>query len=202
MKKVIKHIKKGILMVAMMATTLSFANEGAPFFKVENDAKKTSLTLAYVKEGSVLSIKDYYGEVLYKENIKQNGLYAKGFDLNALPNGSYVFELNSDVEIKIIPFAIKSNTIVYNRAAAKTIYKPVTRVKGDIVFVSKLNLSKEPLKVNIYYQKGDSSDLIMEESIKDNEKVERVYKLTGLDSGNYKIVMNTEGRTFTEYINN
>ncbi|MBU3820738.1 hypothetical protein KO566_01585 [Flavobacteriaceae bacterium XHP0103] len=202
MKKGIKNIRKGILMVAMMAASLSFANEGAPFYRVANDAKKTALTLAYVKEGSVLSIKDYYGEVLYKESIKQNGLYAKGFDLTALPSGSYFFELDSDVAFKVIPFTIKSNTIVYNRDEAKTIYKPITRVKGDLVFVSKLNLSKEPLKVNIYYQKGDSSDLIMEETISDSEKVERVYKLTGLKSGDYKIVMSTEGKTFTEYINN
>ena len=183
-------------MVTMLAASLSFAIEGAPIFRVVSNAKKTALTLDYVKEGNVLSIKDTYGAVLYKEIIQKNGLYAKGFDLTALPSGSYLFELDGDVEIKVIPFNIKSNSIVYDRSSAKTIYKPIARVKGDIVFVSKLSLNNEPLKINIY----KDSELLLSETIENSKKIERVYKLTGLKSGDYKIVFSTEGRTFTEFI--
>ena len=115
-----------------------------------------------------------------------------------MPAGSYIFELDTDVEIKTIPFTIKSNSIVYDRDLAKTTYKPIARVKGDIVFVSKLALNHEPLKINIY----KDSELLLSETVENTNKIERVYKLTGLNSGDYKIVFNTEGRTFTEFINN
>jgi hypothetical protein len=200
MKKVIEHTKKGILMVAMVAASLSFANEGTPFFEIKNDSKRTSLTLANVKEGNQLSIKDNNGIVLYKELIQKSGIYTKGFDLTALPNGAYIFELDGDVEIKTIPFTVDSNSVVFNKAMEKSIFKPVIRVKGDLVFISKLTLNNEPLKINVYYDKAGNSELMLSETIKNPKCIERVYKLTGLKGGNYTLVFSTEGREFVNKI--
>jgi hypothetical protein len=203
MKKVIENTKKGILMVAMLAASLSFANEGTPFFKIVNKAKKTALTLTDVKQGNTLSIKDNYGVKLYEEVIQLNGLYAKGFDLTALPTGSYHFELDAEMQIKVIPFTVESNTIVFDTEMAKTIFKPTIRVKNNLVFVSKLALDNEPLKIEVYYEKANSSELVMTETIKGTKNIERVYKLTDdLKSGDYRIVFNTNGREFTKFINN
>ncbi|WP_100613787.1 hypothetical protein [Confluentibacter citreus] len=203
MKKVIENTKKGILMVAMLAASLSFANEGTPFFRLASNAKKTSLTLDYVKEGNTLYIKDSYGVKLYEELIIANGLYAKGFDLTALPDGSYHFELDAEVQIKVIPFTVESNTIKFDTDMANTIFKPTVRVKGDLVFVSKLALNNEPLKIEVYYEKGNSSELVLTETIKGTKNIERVYKLTDdLKSGDYKLVFTTSGREFTKFINN
>jgi len=201
MNTVIKNTKKGILMVAMLAASLSFANEGTPFFKIKNDAKRTSLTLALVKVGNQLSIKNDSGMVLYKEIIQKTGIYTKGFDLTTLPNGDYVFELDSDVEIKTIPFTVESSNVIFKKDMEKSIFKPLTRVKGDLVFVSQLSLKKEPLKIDIYFENSNSSELMLSETIKDITKIERVYKLTGLKNGNYTLVFNTEGREFTKQIN-
>jgi hypothetical protein len=203
MKNAIKNTKKGILMVTMIAASLSFANEGTPFFKIVNNAKKTSLTLNNVKKGSLLSIKDINGVKLYEEVIQMNGLYGKAFDLTALENGSYVFELDGEVEIKVIPFTVESNTITYNTEEAKSIFKPTIRVKGDLVLVSKLSLNNEPLKINIYNNDSNSYELVLSETIKNNTKsIERAYKIAGLNKGNYTIVLNTEGKEFTKFINN
>ena len=54
MKNAIKYSKKGIVMVTLFTTLLSFANENS-FFNIKNDAKKTALTLKSVKEGNQLS---------------------------------------------------------------------------------------------------------------------------------------------------
>ena len=202
MNTVIKNTKKGILMIAMLAASLSFASEGTPFFRLVNNAKKTALTLNNVKAGNTLSIKDSYGAKLYEEVIVVNGLYAKAFDLTALPNGAYNFELDGEVEIKTIPFTVETNTIKLNTGMAKVIFKPTMRVKGDLVFVSKLSLNNEPLKIDVYFEKGNSSELMLSETIKDTQKIERVYKLTGLKGGDYKIVFNTSGKEFIKFINN
>ncbi|MGE5944662.1 MAG: hypothetical protein ACM31G_10015 [Flavobacteriales bacterium] len=201
MNNVIKNTKKGILMVAMLAASLSFANEGTPFFKIKNESERTLLTLALVKEGSLLSIKNNNGLILYKEIIQKTGIYTKGFDLTALPNGNYIFELDSDIEIKTIPFSVESNNVIFKKDLEKSIFKPVTRVKGNLIFVSQLSLNKEPLKIDIYFEGSNNSELMLSETIKDTTKIERVYKLTGLKDGNYTLVYNTEGREFIKTIN-
>jgi hypothetical protein len=110
MKNVIKNTKKGILMVTMFATLLSFANE-APFYTIKKDAERTSLTLNDVKQGNLLSIKDDNGIILYKELIQKSGMYTKEFDLTTLPDGAYIFELDKDLEINTIPFTVNSNEV-------------------------------------------------------------------------------------------
>ena len=201
MKNVITNTKKGILIVTLMVASLSFATD-APFFIVKNDAKRTSLTLEKVKSGNLLSIKDNNGIVLYKELIQKNGIYTKGFDLTALPDGTYIFELDGDTDIKTIPFKVSSNEVIFNKNLEKTSFKPVTRVKGNLVYVTKLALNKEPLKVDVYFGENNREyELMYSETIEKTQKIERVYKLTGMDKGNYKLVFNTEGREFTEIIN-
>lgn len=203
MKNVIKHSKKGILMVTLFATLLSFANE-VSFYSIKNDANRTSLTLNNVKEGNLLSIKDVNGIILYKELIQKSGIYTKGFDLTSLPDGGYIFELDKDLEINTVPFMVESNEVSFNKELEKTTYKPFTRVQGDIVFMSKLSLHGEPIKIDIYFNSLDSleTELIYSETIKNTVNISRVYKLTGMNKGNYKIVYHTEGRVFTKKINN
>jgi len=135
MKNAITNSKKGILLVTMMFTLVSFAND-ASLFNIKNDSKKTALTLYNVKQGDLLTVKDITGLILYKETIQKTGTYDKGFDLTHLPDGNYIFELDKDFEITSIPFKI----------------------------------------------------------------IEKVYKLTGLDQGAYKIVLRSEGKEFTKFI--
>ena len=195
-----KNTKKGILMVTMFATLLSFANDES-LFKIKNDAERTALTLENVKQGNLLSVKDINGIVLYKEFIKETGTYTKGFDLTALPDGAYVFELDKDLEINTIPFKVKSNVVVFDKENEKTIYKPLIRVKGDLVYLTKLTLNETPLNIKIYFESEGESKLMFTETLKDAKTINRIYKLEGLKVGSYKMVFNTEGRQFVESIN-
>ncbi len=200
MKNTIKNTKKGILMVTMFATLLSFADD-ASFYALKNDAGRTSLTLNNVKQGNLLTIKDENGMLLYKEFIQKTGTYNKGFDLTSLPDGNYLFELEKDLEINTIPFAVKTNTVVFKKDNEKTIFKPYTRVVGNVVYLTKLALNAEPLKVEIYFNdKSVNSELIFSETIENTVNISRVYKLSNLKKGNYKIVYSTNGRIFTKEI--
>jgi hypothetical protein len=205
MKNVIKNTKKGILMVSMFATLLSFANE-APFYTIKKDAERTSLTLNDVKQGNLLSIKDENGIIVYKELIEKSGMYTKEFDLTTLPDGAYIFELDKDLEINTIPFTVNSNEVTFKKELEKTIFKPYARVKGDVVYVTKLALNEEPLKVDIYFTSFDGfsskSELTYSENIQNTKLINRVYRLASLDKGNYKIVFKTDGRVFTKQITN
>ena len=200
MKNAMKNTKKGILMVTMFATLLSFAND-ATLFNIKNEAKRTSLTLHKVKQGNLLSVKDTNGVILFKEFIKETGTYSKGFDLTELPDGAYLFELDKELEINSIPFTVKSNIVLFEKEKEKTIFKPMVRVEGDLVYITKLALNEEPLEIDVYFTGFNEAELVLSETLKNTKTIERIYKLEGLGLGFYEIVFHSEGRQFIKYIN-
>ena len=189
-------LRKIILTGAMLIALISNAANG-----LNNDPKKdlnkTTFTLKNVKQGNQLIIKDLYGLILYKEQIKDSGNYSKGFDLTSLPDGSYVFELEKDLEIKSFPFTVTAKKVIFNENET-TIYKPFVSFKNNYIYVSKLALNNEPLDVKIYCQ--DGTELIYSENIKDTKVIEKVYKLALNAKGNYKIVLSSNGREYYEYV--
>jgi len=199
MKNTIKTIKKSLLVVAVCTAILGNANEISTLSTKENVFKETELTLSNVKPGNLLSIKDYNGIVLYKELIKSTGTYNKGFDLTALPKGEYYFEIDKDLEIKTIPFTVKSNTVEFKKEEEVITFKPYVRQKNDLVLLSKLAPNLETLNVSIYAETIGGYELAYSEKIEGSQTIERAYKL---EKGNYKLVFNSDNKQFTKFINN
>lgn len=196
MKNTIKTIKKSLLVVTVFAATLGNAAEITSINK--EVVNETSLTLKNVKKGNLLSIKDYNGVILYKELINFSGTYKKGFDLTALPNGAYYFEVDKDLEIKTIPFTVKSNEVIFNKEAEVITFKPYVRQKNDLVLISKLAPNLEPLNVTVYSETNGDYELAYSEKIEGSQTIERTYKL---EKGNYKIVFKSDNKQFTKFIN-
>ena len=186
--------KTSLVIVVMFTTMLSFANEFTILTK-EKTKEITHVTFENVKRGSLLLIKDHYGMVLFKELIENSGEYSKGFDLTALPNGNYYFELDKEVEIKIIPFVVLSNVVTFEKAKETTINKPFVSFKGGRLLVSKLALENQPLDIKIY---NKDSYLIYSEKLMDGKILERIYDVSKVEKGHYKIVMTSDGRKFVE----
>lgn len=190
-------IKKSILTAVLLSTLLSNANEGSSFIpKKEKDIARTMVIINDVRKGQELIIKDDSGLVLYKELIKVTGNYNKAFDLTELPDGDYFFEVDKGLEIKSIPFSVASNKVVFNKEMETTIYKPYVWLKDNYIYVNKLALHEEPLKVKIYY--GDD-ELIYSETIKNTKNIGKAYKLLKHVTGNYKVELSSDGRTYYEY---
>ena len=189
-------LRKSILTAVMLTAMMSYATNGLDI-NPNNDLKKTTFSLNHVKEGNQLIIKDIYGIILYKEQIETSGTYSKGFDLTSLPNGSYVFELQKDLEIKSFPFTVNDETVVFN-GEETIIHKPLITQKGNYVYVSKLALNEEPLEIKIYYD----SELIYSEKIKNTKTIEKTFKLIskGRETNKYAIVLKTNDREYFKYI--
>ncbi len=189
-------LRKMILTGAMFIALISNATNGLNN-DPKSDSKKTTFTLNNVKQGNQLIIKDLNGIILYKELIKNTGSYSKGFDLTSLPDGSYVFELEKDFEIKSFPFTVTAKKVEFKENET-TIHKPFVSFKDNYIYVSKLALNNEPLDVKIYYT--DGAGLIFSENIKDTKVIEKVYKLALKAKGDYKIVLSSNGREYYEYL--
>jgi len=195
-----KEVKTGILLVTTLATMLSYATPTTldKKFKIEN----TTLSIYDVKQGQQLVIKDSNGLVIYKESIDKSGLYKKGFDLTALPNGEYYFELDKDLEVQVIPFTVRMNQVEFLKDKETKFFKPVIRFKENKVLLSRLSFDQKPLEVKIYYDYDSYGDyeVLHDEKFSDTKIIERVYQLDKNKKGSYKVVVKTEGREFTETV--
>lgn len=197
-----KIIKKSIVFGVMLTTLLSNAtNEGSSFIpKNEKDIARTMVTIKDVREGQRLVIKDLNGIVLYKEIIEQTGIYSKTFDLTELPNGHYFFELDKGLQIKTIPFTVVSNNVTFEKDKETVIYKPYIIIDNNSVYLNALSLEGNPLDIKIFYSGTNGSpELIYSETIKNTKNIGKAYKLLKDALGEYKVVVNTNNRTFTEH---
>ena len=197
MKNLILTIKKGSLVVAVLASLISNANDISNL-KDNTKIEKTALTLNNVKAGNILTIKNLDGTTIYKEAIKISGTYRKGFDLTLLPDGAYVFEVDKDLEVQTIPFKILKNVVFMNKAEETTTFKPYVKKSNDMIYVTKLAPKMEALTISIYSDEA-GLELLHSEVVSGVQAIEKVYKLK---KGSYKFVFKTNDKEFTEFINN
>ncbi|MHA7942556.1 hypothetical protein ACJOV8_005755 [Formosa sp. 3Alg 14/1] len=196
MKKVITHSICMLVMITSIAT--SFAGTISP---LEINSMEITLTLNNVKAGQLLSIKDINGITLYRKMIEEEGLFSSRYDLSAIPDGNYFFEHEKDYQIKIIPFKVANNKVNFDKSGEKIIFKPVVSIKDNKVYVSKLDLEKETLEIEIYHDDRNKSgyNLMYSENIENSIKTERIYRLPISHLGKYKVVISANGRQYIEY---
>ena len=191
-----KTIFKKYLVVTfmMLVTSINYANENTAVKIV--DGKKVRIEFETVKKGHTLSIKDKNGTVIYSQEIENSGTYSKVLDLSKLEKGNYTTELEKDFEIVIKPFTVLDGQVSFDEE--KTIFKPVIRTEDNLVLISKLAFDKQPLKIAIYY----NDEVIFSETVKDEKNLlKRVYKLSKEEKGDYKVVINSNNRSYIKDFN-
>ena len=195
---IMKNLRKSCLIILMSFFSLSGFSMNHQNEMNDKESKITEVTLANVKQGSQLRIKDVMGIVHYKESIVKDGDYSKGFDLTSLPDGEYFFELESEMEIVIIPFRVQSNQVAFNKKDKSTIFKPVVRLKGSLVYVSRVSFAAEPIEYKVYF--AENSDLVLTEKFENDSHVKKVYDFSGAQKGDYVFVFLSNGRKYTRTI--
>ena len=191
-----KTIFKKYLVVTfmMLVTSINYANENTAVKIV--DGKKVRIEFETVKKGHTLSIKDKNGTVIYSQEIENSGTYSKVLDLSKLEKGNYTTELEKDFEIIIKPFTVLDGQVSFDEE--KTIFKPVIRTENNLVLISKLAFDNQPLKIAIYY----NDEVIFSETVKDEKNLlKRVYKLSKEEKGDYKVVINSNNRSYIKDFN-
>lgn len=186
-----KSIKKMLLVVLMFATTLSYA---------EKKVKRNTIALSKVavvefvnaKKGQKLLVKDEYGIILHSEIVTKNGNLSKSFNLKQLKNGTYTIELDKDFEVIIKPLEIKDNAIVFLKNKEKKVFKPLMRIDNDKLLISQMTLGSNHIEVEIYYD----DTLIYSENVKGEKTMNRIYKFSDTESGEYQAIVKADDRTY------
>lgn len=191
--------KRSLMIVAIFTLSIGHAmsNEPNPNFNtIIVDGKLIDLTLDYSDGDLEVNVQDSFGFVLYKEKYTGGSLSRK-FDLTLLPNGNYIFEINGQTKIKMIPFTVTANNVDFKKENETIFFKPIVRFKNDVAYISKLALKKEALHIKLY---DPNFNLIYSEVLKNNLNLGRKLSFSKLEPGNYRVVLKSEGRVFEETI--
>ena len=91
---------------------------------------------------------------------------------------------NNSVEKKVTIEFTNLNTVFF---------EPIIKIrnKKNLVYISKENSSKESVKVTIYYY----NEIIYSKTFKSTEKL-KVFRLLESETGSYKIIVKSEGKSF------
>lgn len=184
--------KKYMLLVITLFTILSHGAEN-PFYETKNGL----VTLEKTAHKNQLYVRNSQGIILYKKVIEKSESYDAEFDLTELPDGNYTFEVEKGLQIKITPFVIVLNKVVFFKEKQTIIHKPIIRVKENTISLSRLSLTSESLILEIY---NNRNELIHSENFEELMVISRGYKFSRNEKGNYKIVIKTEGRIFVEVV--
>lgn len=183
-------MKKQIITLAFLISTLvCFSNTEKNSF---NDDKTVSIAFNNVKKGHSFIIKDEDGMEIYAEIVSKNGNLSKILDVSNLDKGSYFIELEKDFEIHIQKFQVTNNKVILLSDEEEVIFKPVIRNEDELLMVSKIQFSKLPIRIDIYFEK----ELIHSETVRDEVHLNSVYRLDKEVKGNYKVVVFSENRSY------
>lgn len=192
-------IKRSLLVVALFTLLGSNAmnNKTNP---IDNliivKGKLIDLTLKY-KDGDLkVNIKDNSGVVLYNDAFIGNK-FSRKFDLTSLPNGNYHFEIEGQTKIMIIPFNVSLNNVDFQKEEETIFFKPIVRFKENVVYISKLALNNEVMKIEIF---DVNSNLIYTEDLAGNLYLDRKLNFSKLESGSYELVLASGGKIFKEKV--
>ncbi|WP_405609880.1 hypothetical protein [Polaribacter sp. Asnod1-A03] len=186
-----KTAKQILLVALILGTLIGYAKEntGTAIDNVDDNVK---IVFKSVKKGQALTIQNESGEILYKAKIKNSGKYSQTFDFTNLEDGLYTTELKKDSESIIRRIKIRNGKVSFLDDDKNKIFKPTIRTENNLVLISKIAFNKAPLYISLYYK----GNLIHSETLKGNEVVNRVYKLSEKEKGDYKVVVNTDNKVY------
>jgi len=132
-----KLIKIGMLSVSLITSLLVMSSEKYNVGINSVKSKIVSLSLTETVDKEVVYFKDFNGEVLFSENLKESSNYTKVFNLSTLPNGIYFVE--SATENRVL-----STQIVVSDDGVNLVNKSI-----DTYTTPKISLNENHFEVSI-----------------------------------------------------
>jgi len=188
-----KTLKKIALVTFILFTVSTYGVEHESH-KSKNPIAMTMLEFNNVRKGQQILVKDDYGKTIYSETIHSSGDYSKIYDLTAFKDGLYTIELNKDYEIIVKPFEIRAHQVRFFPELEKIIFKPVIRQKDNMLMISKLSFSNDPLHIEIYYE----NELIHSEKLTGTTIIDRIYSFSKLKKGSYYTIVRADDRSYIQ----
>jgi len=187
---------KKVFALALMVLTVGYAYAFNSDLKF-TDSKKVTVRLGNDLESAIISIKDLNGISFYSEKVKKSQKeYIRTFDLTALPNGTYVVEIEGDVKVVAYDIFVAEDKISSTIGDKKITFKPLVYVRNNRVFVTKFNPELAPLNITIFNSKDE---VVYAETLEAKDMLGRIYDFSN-SKGDYKIAMSNNEETYYQTV--
>ncbi|MBC7885347.1 MAG: hypothetical protein H7X99_07720 [Saprospiraceae bacterium] len=185
-------MKTQILILLLSASSIvSFASN--PDILTEKAKMLTLITSAWKSEKVNVQIKDFTGSVILDETVK-NGNKVRRYNLKNLPNGNYTLEMSNELKITVQEFEILGSQVILSNTL-ETEYKPVINLFENHIDLNLMTLGKEAsLKIL-----DETNNVLLTEKLA-GPVVSKRYDFSKLSSGDYAVIVEINGRSYTKSV--
>lgn len=192
-------MKKFSKFSSMLGVTLFTMNVHAGSVDFSLDVKNEQgkkVTFALNKINNMnLSIYDADDKLIHSERVNSKKDFNRTYNLNALPEGTYFLQAESDSKISRYEISVAGASASLSTSAISEIFKPAFEFKKGLVWVNILNLDKSPVNIKIY-DKDDNEVYDSEELLDQN--VKKVFDVKDIQFEKYTFVMTYKDKIFTK----
>lgn len=194
-----KSIKFSLMLVVALITVNVQAGDLDFSLNVKKEQGKIISFVLNEGNNMNLTIYDATDKLIHTEELNSEGTLSRTYDLNALPEGTYFLEADTEFKILRYEISVVGNTASLASKAVSEVYKPTFVFKNGLVGVNILNFDNSPVTIKIYDE--DNTELYDSKIITD-QNVKQFFDLQKLPNKKYSFVMSYSNKTFENTIDN
>jgi len=192
MKKISKY---SLVLVVTLITMNMFAGTVDFTLDVKKEQGKLVTFSLNQSEKIDLSIYDAEGKMIHSENVNSPKSVNRTYDLNALPEGTYFLEAESNSKVSRYEISVVGEIALLSEDATTEVYKPTFLNKNGLVWVNMLNLDKSPVTIKIY---DNEYNEIYESATLLDQNVAKVFDINNFQNEEYTFVVTDNNKSFTK----
>lgn len=196
MKKILKF---GLVLVAALTTMNGHAGTVDFTGDVKNEQRRMVTFAINTIDKLNLSIYDADEKLIHSEIVNSKKDFNRKYDLNALPEGTYFLQAESDSKISTYEISVVGATASLSADAISEIYKPTFYNKDGLVWVSLLNPDESAVTIKIY---DNENNEVYDSGLLLGKNVTKIFDVSNFQNDAYTIVVTDNKQEFTNTFSN
>lgn len=137
------------------------------------------------------------GEVIYEENLEQQGRAKRTFDLANLPSGNYKLVVETGLLLKRYNVSISEGAVKLSRPAVANLLKTNISKDGKMVTLNLNSLEKTPVEIEVV---NEYSQQVYFEKLTDVTSLTKKFDITKGDGREFTFIVKSPSNGYTETV--
>ena len=150
--------------------------------------KKVTLSIEGLKESATILLQDETGQVLLRENTKEEANFAKLINLTQLSAGNYYLRVKTSLKEVVQPIVLTETEAIVNTSKQREFFSPIIKTNGGYIDISFFNGKVGDVEVAILDKSGNA---VFQETLQNVVIVQKRYNVNNLRWGNYTFRVST-----------
>lgn len=157
-----------------------------------NDQQNLVVELQGVESRAVLSLRDEYGTVIFKDQFLNQNNYSKTLSFEDLPNGSYSLILDKEFTVSTSTIHKSGKNLIVDSEKYEFVFKPMFKTYGKKVLVYMANPTESNTEIEIYDLSGEQVGNLKTKDI----VLKKTFDFTEVPSGEYTLKVKSGDHVF------